>query len=84
MFIKFKPGDLDDLVYTGTSSKPVDFEHWIRMTRMNLESRHSLLAGWWDRMYASAVHAHVSHLQRSPLHRPDIRPQNDDFTAADM
>ena len=81
--IKFKPGDLDELVYSGTSSKPVDFEHWVRMTRMNLESRHSLMAVWWDKMYASAVHAHISYLQLSPLHRSDIRPQNNDYEAAD-
>ena len=82
VLMKFKPGDLDNLEYSG-SSKPVDFEHWIRMTRMNLESRHSLMAEWWDRMYAAAVHAHVSYLQLSPLQRSDIRPENNDYTAAD-
>ena len=50
---------------------------------MSLESRHSLLVGWWGRMYASAMHAHASYLQFSPLHRSDIRPQSSDFTAAD-
>ena len=83
VLMKFKPGDLDDLAYTGTS-KPVDFEHWVRMTRVNLESRHSLMAEWWGRTYAAALQAHVIYLQLSPLERSDIRPRNDDYTVADQ
>ena len=39
------------LTYGGTPSKPVDFENWATLTRLNLESRHSQLSAWWGVMY---------------------------------
>ena len=80
---KLKSSDVDDLVYT-TSSKPVDFEHWVAITRMNLQSKHSALADWWDLMYANARRAYEHYLQLSPLHRSDIRPGLDGFDTIAM
>ena len=65
VLLKLKATDIEDLVYT-TASKPVDFENWVTLTRMNLESKHSQLVIWWDTMFVTARNAYEQYLQLSP------------------
>ena len=78
VLLELKGTDVEDLVYS-TASKPVDFENWVTLTRMNLESKHSQLVIWWDSMYSSARNAYEQYLQLSPLQRSDIRPDLSGF-----
>ena len=77
---KLKPDDLDVLKYH-TGAKPVEFEKWIQLTRLNLESRHSQLVVWWDTMFDNAEAAYRAYLALPPLQRSNIRPTNDRFTS---
>ena len=65
VLLKFKSTDVDDLVYA-TASTPADFENWVTLTRMNLESRHSQLVIWWGTMFGNARSAYEPYLQLSP------------------
>ena len=57
VLLKINSEDIGELKYSG-SSKPVDFETWLHMTRLSLESRHSQLVSWWDAANASAKAAY--------------------------
>ena len=46
VLLKLKPSGVAELKF-GTN-KPVDFENWATLFRMNLESRHRQLVAWWD------------------------------------
>ena len=80
---KFKTTDIDDLSYV-SASKPVDFEHWVNIVRVTLESNHSTLVSWWGVMYANARHAYEQHLQLSPLQRSEIHPGLSGFNPVHM
>ena len=71
--MRLKSDDIDPLKYT-TANRAVDFERWVTVLRLNLESRHSQLAAWWDARYAAARHAHARYLQLSPFARADAHP----------
>ena len=57
---KLKPDDLDTLKYHA-GAKPVDFEKWIQLTRLNMERRHSQLVEGWDTMYHNAEAAYAAY-----------------------
>ena len=80
---KLRPDDFDRLIY-GASSKPVDFENWVTLTRLNLESRHSQLSAWWDVMYRNARIAYQNYLQLPPLARSEVRPSMEGFNSINM
>ena len=73
--MKLKGEDVPELKYSSGTSKPVDFENWVRKVRMNLDSRHSQLVSWWNAVYESARAAYALYLALSPLQRADIRPE---------
>ena len=78
-----KSEDLGKLSYS-SSTKPVDFEKWATLMRLNLESRHSQLSAWWGIMYGRARLAYEDYLQLPPLARSDIRPSMGGFNAVNF
>ena len=83
VLVRLKATDFDDLQYK-TSSKAVDFEKWVQLTRMNLESRHSQLVLWWGAMLSNAQAAYSTYLQLPPLRRSEVRPTMEGFTATTL
>ena len=83
VLLRLKSEDIDPLRYS-TPSRAVGFERWVTILRLNLESRHSQLAAWWDATYAAARHAHACYLQLSPFARADVRPEVGNHTEVTM
>ena len=71
--MKLKGSVIKKLTY-GAGSQPIEFEDWLRITRISLGAKHSLLVRWWDATCASARDAYDRYLSLSPLQRSSIRP----------
>ena len=61
VLIKLKSDTSTKLTY-GSGSKPVDFENWVKKTRVRLNSRHSQRVRWRDAVYSTARAAYGSYL----------------------